>query len=140
MRPTSIFAAAMAVVAGMTCLAPEAGAITLLCSNTSLNGAFSVKFEGYIRHLPASGAGIIVFDGNGNVTTTTVLNFSRDHHVFQNVAASGTYAINSNCTGAIALSVNLGDGAQNYAIAINSSGFVGIETDFDTSVTLDGKP
>jgi hypothetical protein len=138
MRQTATFAAAAVALAGTTLLAPGAGAVTLPCSNANLNGAYSVKFEGYIGRLPLTGAGILVFDGNGNVTTASVLAFSRDNNVFQNVAASGTYTVNSNCTGAISLSVNLGNGQQSYDIAVNSTGFVGIQTDLGTSVSVVG--
>jgi hypothetical protein len=139
MRARAIFATAVAALAGTALLAPGAGAVTLPCSNANLNGAYSVKFDGYVGRLPLSGAGILVFDGNGNVTTASVLAFSRDYHVFQNVAASGTYAVNSNCTGSIALTVNLGNGQQNYVIAVNSTGFVGIQADPDTSVSVVGR-
>ena len=137
MKRTAILTAAMVAAAGMTCLTPGAWALTN-CSAGSLNTSYSVKLTGTVGRLPLSGAGVLSFDGIG--TVSGVMAFSRDFNVFQNVSANGSYSVNSNCTGTLDLSVNLGNGSQHYIIAVNSTGFVGIQVDGGTSVTLDARP
>jgi hypothetical protein len=127
-----------AALAGTTCLAPEAGAVVLPCSTANLNGAYSVRLSGFIGRLPLSGAGILVFDGNGNITQASKLTFSKGFHVFQNVTSSGTYGVSQDCTGFINLN-SLGL-QQHYNIAVDTAGFNGVQTDFNTSVTLTATP
>lgn len=83
-------------------LAPSAGAAS--CSNITLQGAYGYHAEGALSPAPNlsltfRSVGMAHFDGDGHVTWV-------EHTVIGGVslspgftAASGTYTVNSNCTG-----------------------------------------
>ena len=141
MRGTAVFAAAAAALAGMACQVPVASAASN-CSNATLSGAagttYSVRLSGFIGRQPLAGAGVLTFNTAGGASGTFA--FSKDFNVFESVQVSGPFFVNSDCTGALNLATNLGNGSQHYVIAVNSTGFVGVQTDFNTSVTLDARP
>jgi hypothetical protein len=142
MRRTAIFAAAAAALAATTCLAPGARAIQPQnCTAATLSGPtgtiYSVRLSGFIGRLPLAGAGTLLFNIAGGASG--VFTFSKDFHVFQNITLSGPYTVNPDCTGTLSFAANLGNGQQHYVIGVNSTGFVGMQTDFGTSVTLDAR-
>jgi hypothetical protein len=84
-------------------LAPAAKATNKGCSNASLKGSFAYTSTGFIVAAPIPalvGPGVEVgtqtFDGNGGVTF--VFNSSQNGNVGPGTA-TGTYTVNSDCTG-----------------------------------------
>ena len=130
MRPTAMAMAAAAALAGTICLAPGAWALSN-CSDASLSGSYSARFAGAIGRLPLAGAGILTFNGAG--TVSGALAFNKDGNFFT-ISPSGPYQVFSNCVGTMSL------GSQHFTIGVNSTGFVGVQTDFGTAVTIDGRP
>jgi hypothetical protein len=69
------------------------------CSNSSLRGNYGFQINGTIVGLgPIGGVALITFDGEGNFTQTdnvTVNGFP----IVPNRPGSGTYSVNTDCTG-----------------------------------------
>src|SRR5678816_2616507 len=86
------------------------------CSNATLTGSYGFKQDGFGKHgfgstrnsnsggpaIPFATVGVVTFDGAGNAsfTLTQVFN-SEDGAPFE--AIPGTYTLNSDCTGTIAI-------------------------------------
>ena len=77
------------------------------CSVGSLQGSFGVTTTGFIVAFGPIGSvadvGVITFDGNGGVSqnTTTSLNGA----ILQNRIGTGTYIVNSDCTGSVSVQI-----------------------------------
>jgi len=99
------------------------------CSNATLTGSYGFKGDGFGTHnghgnaIPFAQVGVVTFDGAGNAsfTATQVFN-SGGGDLFE--AVPGTYTVNSDCTGTIAIEdfglhfymVTVGGGAELFAI------------------------
>ena len=103
------------------------------CSNATLTGSYGFKQQGFgLRNskpaklgnmIPFATVGVVTFDGAGNAsfTLTQVYN-SSGGDFFE--AIPGTYTVNSDCTGTIAIEdfglhfymVTVGGGAELFAI------------------------
>ena len=99
------------------------------CSNATLTGSYGFKGDGFGTHnghgdaIPFAQVGVVTFDGAGNAsfTLTQVYN-SSGGDFFE--AIPGTYTVNSDCTGTIAIEdfglhfymVTVGGGAELFAI------------------------
>lgn len=76
-----------------------------VCSNATLSGDYAITISGSITGVgPVSVAGLVTFDGSGNIPSNL------GHVVINGVqppvdwlTGTGTYAVNSNCTGKIHL-------------------------------------
>jgi hypothetical protein len=91
----AVFALALAA-------APAAKASTRTCSNATLRGTYSDLDTGTIVGLgPFAGVNVDSFDGKGNLTISGIS--SVDGSVFPG-AESGTYQVNSDCTGTYTVS------------------------------------
>jgi hypothetical protein len=80
------------------------------CSHQSLKGSYGytvtgtvVSSVGLISPGPFGAVGRITFDGRGGVTTVRTL--SDNGAVLQHDAGSGSYTLNSDCTGSFTISV-----------------------------------
>jgi hypothetical protein len=110
MRQTTIvktFAMAMAsaLVVGITATAQAADKG---CSNATLKGTYAYTNTGFITAPPVeagpfAGVGTQVFDGNGGTTATAWV--SQNGNVLQ-VAITGTYTVNRDCTGTLTLQIS----------------------------------
>ena len=116
------------------------------CSNATLTGSYGFKQQGFgLRNskpaklgnmIPFATVGVVTFDGAGNAsfTLTQVYN-SSGGDFFE--AIPGTYTVNSDCTGTIAIEdfglhfymVTVGGGAELFAI----------QTETGTTNIVDGK-
>ncbi len=103
------------------------------CSNATLTGSYGFKQTGFgIIHnskpaklgnmIPFATVGVVTFDGAGNASFTLTQVFSSGGDFFE--AIPGTYTVNSDCTGTIAIEdfglhfymVTVGGGAEVFAI------------------------
>ena len=116
------------------------------CSNATLTGSYGFKQQGFgLRNskpaklgnmIPFATVGVVTFDGAGKAsfTLTQVYN-SSGGDFFE--AIPGTYTVNSDCTGTIAIEdfglhfyiVTVGGGAELF----------GIQTDIGSTNTVDAK-
>lgn len=81
------------------------------CSANQMNGTYSFNGNGFITLAGAIAgvsdfSGVMQFNGSGAVTTTWYISALG---VTQQVTASGTYSVNSNCSGTAALTDNAGN-------------------------------
>jgi hypothetical protein len=91
-----------AVMALALTAAPTAKASEKSCSNATLRGAYSDQDTGTIVGVgPFAGVNIDSFDGKGNLTISGIS--SVNGSVFPGVE-SGTYQVNSDCTGTYTVS------------------------------------
>ncbi len=84
-------------------IAPMANAENKGCSNATLRGSFADRDTGWIYlggpqapPVPFAGVNVDVFDGNGNLTTTGTSSIAGN---IVPGSSSGTYHVNSDCTG-----------------------------------------
>ena len=85
------------------------------CDATALNGAYSFKLNGYVYDRQGysyflAGVGVATADGAGNVSGTETMSF--DGSIVKR-KFTGTYAINSDCTGSFTF--NYGDSSVFHA-------------------------
>ena len=103
------------------------------CSNATLTGSYGFKQDGFgIIHnskaklgnmIPFATVGVVTFDGAGNASFTLTQVFNSEGGAFFE-AIPGTYTVNSDCTGTIAIEdfglhfymVTVGGGAEVFAI------------------------
>jgi hypothetical protein len=116
-----IFTAA-AVGALALVLAPTAKAIDFGCSNATLTGTFAYTTTGNFVAAPAPigpsyEVGAQTFDGSGN---TTANGMSNSNGMPSPTAETGTYTVNSDCTGTFMLQV--GPYTSHYFFVISNNG------------------
>ena len=103
------------------------------CSNATLTGSYGFKQQGFgLRNskpaklgnmIPFATVGVVTFDGAGNASFTLTQVFNSEGGAFFE-AIPGTYTVNSDCTGTIAIEdfglhfymVTVGGGAEVFAI------------------------
>ena len=104
---TLIAALGMLVIFAGVALAQE----QKVCSNATLQGSFGYTSTGTLLESfvpppfagPFGEVGRQTFDGNGTTKATATL--SSNGNINQVVAISGTYAVNSDCTGSMTLNI-----------------------------------
>ena len=97
------------------------------CSNATLNGTFSYKGTGAILTPPdfagpLNEVGTLTFNGNGGVTGAGVLN---QGGTASPLTKTGTYTVNSDCTGTFSVQYSLGFTSQ-FFFVIDSTQMVGL--------------
>ena len=108
------------------------------CTNASLSGAYGYTNKGFFYSSNGLGifasSGRFVADGNGNLTGADTL--SIDGSVTRGRKYTGTYNINSDCTGTMIFQVGTA-GANNFDIVWNDNGreIKFVETDPNTMIT-----
>jgi hypothetical protein len=94
------------------------------CSVGSLNGSFGVTTTGFIVAFgpigPVADVGVIAFDGSGGVSQTTTV--SLNGAIVPNRTSSGSYVVNSDCTGSLSLQLPPPAGASNSSFVIVDHG------------------
>ena len=103
------------------------------CSNATLTGSYGFKQQGFgLRNskpaklgnmIPFATVGVVTFDGAGNASFTLTQVYNSEGGAFFE-AIPGTYTVNSDCTGTIAIEdfglhfymVTVGGGAELFAI------------------------
>jgi hypothetical protein len=144
---------AMAVLAAVAMFAPTAKhrftALPLVhaqsgCSNATLSGNYGLTFQGFdivrggMNSVPFAGAGVLGFDGGGNVSIslTTALN----GQISPVDTSAGTYTVNSDCTGALSLTTGNAAGETLYLVIVSSGREVlGMSTLNTQTLTFDAK-
>jgi hypothetical protein len=91
------FVAIVAAFALTLVLAPAAKASPKGCSNATLKGTYGDQDTGWIGGIGAfAGVNLDTFDGNGNMTSTGIASLNG---TIVPGTGSGTYTVNSDCTG-----------------------------------------
>jgi hypothetical protein len=115
---------AMAAVTALALgIAPAANAADKGCSYASLTGTFAYTVTGFIVAAPApigpyGEAGVQTFDGKGGTTATGMLSANGN---IAPQATTGTYTVNTDCTGTFTLQVAPGISVH-YFFALADSG------------------
>ena len=110
-------------------------AVAKKCSKATLHGTYLIAQNGVIVKQtqggapqgPFASAGYEVYDGNGHIKSVASFNFNG--HAFSNAHESGTYTVNSDCTGS---EVDMGGGTtQHYDEFLRPDGdqFAFVQTD-----------
>jgi hypothetical protein len=94
------------------------------CSLDTLRGSFGVTTTGFIVAFgpvgPVADVGVITFDGNGGVSQTTTV--SLNGIIIPSRTSSGSYVVNSDCTGSQSLQLPPPAGASNSNFVIVDHG------------------
>jgi hypothetical protein len=151
MKRTSTVLLVMAAVAALVVWAPtmkHGSAVPVVhaqsgCSNATLTGNYGFNNPGFTTpdhsvkgaEVPFAAVGVLAFDGAGNVSTT--FTFAIRGGIFPGQTSSGTYAVNSDCTGSISLT-DIGVNFNTVIIAGGTEVF-GIETTPSFTGTFDAK-
>jgi len=104
------------------------------CSNATVNGAYGYALEGWLSPLTGvAGAGLNVADGSGHFTGAATDSFGG---TIEPSTLSGTYQVNSDCSGTSTLTDSLGN-TSHFRNTISPDGQRGfsIETDAGTTIT-----
>ena len=130
----------LAVLGGLT---STARADDKGCSNASVQGTFAYTSSGSIASPaeiagPFAEVGTQVFDGKGSTTGSATL--SQNGNILQ-VTVTGTYTVNSDCTGTMTLQVApIGVTVHVYFVVADSwNEFQAIETDAGLVITRFGR-
>ena len=102
------------------------------CSAATLNGRYALTFSGYSTtgavpaltsaSIPVVGGGLVTFDGNGNLSASETVNLGG---LIEPVNVTGTYAVNSDCTGTFTTS----HAHLNLVIVRNGREILAVNTD-----------
>jgi hypothetical protein len=113
------------------------------CTNATMRGTFAYTSSGSIASPPEiagpfAEVGTQSFDGQGN--TTAAVTLSQDGNILP-VTVTGTYSVNSDCTGTMTLQVAPIDVTVDVFFVIDDSGngFQAIETDAGLVITRVGR-
>lgn len=113
------FARGSVIILMLTALAAMVPAAQATCSNATLNGVYGILSTGLNGALlPASSISRIVLDGAGNATGTKIK--SNDGTIVS-YTMTGTYQINSNCTGTAVLNQSGGGGTLHLNLVLNNA-------------------
>lgn len=105
--------------------APRANAQPTVCTNSTLQGTFAEKDNGYIMN-PAptppslfAGVNLDTFDGKGTITAT---GFSTVGGVGGPQTETGTYTVNADCTGTYVVTITPGGYEAHASFVIDDNG------------------
>jgi hypothetical protein len=90
------------------------------CSNETLEGCYGTEITGSIVAFgpvgPVADVGVLTFDGDGNVSQVSTV--SLNGTILQGRASTGTYVVNPDCTGSLALHLPppAGESSLNFVI------------------------
>lgn len=98
------------------------------CTNATLTGTYGYLLEGNLVeeeegedvYAPYADSGILTADGNGNFTGTGTESFTGT--IEQGTTISGTYTVNSNCTGSATLNYGSSIGTFNFSLVVLNGG------------------
>ena len=123
-KPFAFLALAMITFA----LAPQAFSAQCPLGNATLHGSYTVFGTGTIVGVgPVTVVGVHTWDGQGNTVATYTA--SVNGNIFTGVTVTGTYSVNSDCTGSNAES----DGSHyNFVVSPNGNSATWIRTDAGT--------
>lgn len=106
------------------------------CSVATLNGSYGFTDSGLSKQgihgptkFPVAAVGVGTFDGAGNFSATVALSFDGSSSLGNSY--TGTYTVNSDCTGVLTST----NGADNFAFVIVSGGADVLATDISVGTT-----
>jgi hypothetical protein len=105
------------------------------CTSVGVKGTYGFEIKGAFTGVgPVTFVGQFKLDGTGKITG--IESASVNGKIFSNVKLSGTYAINSGCTGTATVTPQ-GQSAVNFNLVLVDAGLkiLAIETDTNTSVS-----
>ena len=116
------------------------------CTGDTLTGNYGFTFTGFSlqqgtngksESFPFYGAGTAAFDGERNVSANFA--FSLNGDISTNNPYTGTYSVNSDCTGS--MTATPGSGGDNFALVILGGGaeVLGVDTSTGEPLTIDLK-
>lgn len=114
------------------------------CTVGTLKGNYGFSFNGYqavtglhggTRNVPFVGAGLLTFDGAGNVAGPFA--DSLNGQISENEQYTATYTVNPNCTGSL-VGIGGSDNAD-FVIVKDGAELLAVDTSSGESLTLDGK-
>lgn len=134
-------AAAVALV-----VLPGVTAVHAQCTNATLTGNYGYNFPGFVtpgrgtmgNEVPWAVVGVVTLDGAGNISNryTAAINGV----IYTGQTASGTYTVNSDCTGSITFTAgDAAGGTYNLVIIGGGTEFVGISTNAGNTASFDAK-
>ena len=111
------------------------------CSVASLKGSYSLAISGFFYDADGfqgvySAAGLAVADGAGGVTGTETVNL--DGTPSRGRQFTGTYTVNTDCTGSISLSDKTANVITNMDLVIANGGKDVALVDYDVDLILNG--
>jgi hypothetical protein len=135
----------IALLAGA--IAPKASAQLPFCSDRTLNGAYGYTVTGSVTSPfgplvagPFAAVGRLVFDGAGHVKTVRTL--SDNGGILTNDSGTGTYVVNSDCTGSFNISVGPPNNVTILSLNLvidDTDQIRAIVTNQGTALTLEGR-
>jgi len=116
------------------------------CTRASLTGSYAFSWSGFTNpngpqpghQAPWAAAGTATFDGAGNVSTN--YSTSNNGQVFAAQSSSGTYEVNSDCSGSLSFtSGNAAGFTANLVLANNAREILGVDTGAGDTMSFDLK-
>jgi hypothetical protein len=126
-----------------TSLNSNAQPVTHICNSATLSGAYGYLMTGQVFNstvgfIPFTDSGSLTWDGNGKVTGSSTLNVDGG---ITSRTLTGTYMVNSDCTGSLKYKDNLGNsGSINMVIIGSGTEIQFLETDSGTVISGNAKP
>ena len=122
-------AGSLMLIAGLVLAGPSSNAQSDdagRCSNRTLRGAYGFTAEGQILAGPVVGplraVGLTHFDGNGNLNRVEFATLNGVAISAQWRPATGTYIVNSDCTGSMEITPNDGSPARKLQMVVVRNG------------------
>jgi hypothetical protein len=143
MKRTTIAKTFTAIAVFALAIAPTAKAEDKGCSNNTLRGTYAYTSTGTVVAPPqiagqAAEVGTQSFNGGGATTVTATLSSNGNFVQFNNV--TGTYSVNSDCTGTFALQLAPNFTLHVYFVIVDGGdGFQAIETEPGLVITRIGR-
>jgi hypothetical protein len=126
-----------------TSLNSNAQPVTHICKSATLTGAYAYLMTGQVftttaGFIPFTDSGSLTWNGKGGVTGSSTLNV--DGAITSRIL-TGTYTVNSDCTGSLTYTDNLGkSGSINMVIIGSGTEIQFLETDSGTVISGNAKP
>jgi hypothetical protein len=115
----------------------NAQTVTHTCTNASIVGTYGYSISGWVvsnGFVPFAAAGSLTSDGNGKFTGTD----SATEGTTVSRTLTGTYTVNTDCTGTAAFTDNLGNSSQ-FNLIVTAGGIQFMETDSGSIVAGEAK-
>lgn len=131
----------LAILIGRFTIHPPVARAQSGCGVASLKGSYSLAANGFFYYQDGSqgvygSAGVAALDGNGAITGTDTVNL--DGNPTRNRQFTGTYTINSNCTGTMNLVDSQNKPILNMDLVIADGGKEVDLVDYDSGAIITG--
>jgi hypothetical protein len=99
----------------------------------TLNGAYVLRSTGFAMGSPFAAVGVSTYDGQGNFTLTGTVSFNGT--ITRGLSGSGTYTVNSDCTGSQTFGTGPNASHFDFVISPNGREITYIQTDNGAVIT-----